>query len=583
MDRLPETPENRRPSLMVVDDEEPLLQIFQEFFEGLEYELKIARSAEEAIALLQANSFELIVTDLNLPGADGLAVLRAAKQKDSDTEVIVLTGNASTLTAIDAMRQGAYDYVLKPFDLYEMDRTIQKALERRRLLDENRRFVTGMQAANEELRQSQEVLARHRDELERAVHEATKRIRTLYEVGKEITSSLHLEGTLQLILDRSVTLIGAARGLLYLFDDATGQLGLMADHGLRADRELEAPFLTAAVGANERALAFRAPRQEKLEGAAGAGSLLVVPLFQNGEPFGTVVVAGSKDLFSEDDQELLVSLASQASIAINNARVFGKIRDLDTLKSEFVAVVSHEVRTPLTAIKGTLEILGDQKYFEFSENQRELLEICSTNVARLEVLINDILDFSKLESSRLSTHFTPTDLAGLIDNAVLNIGAMAERKRIQLKPEVAPNLPEVVADELRIIQVLNNLVSNAIKFSPEDSVIRIRATLEQEGVTVRIQDSGIGIAPEDLSKLFRKFRQLDSSSTRKAGGTGLGLVISKGIVEEHGGKIWVESTVGEGSTFSFWLPIKPPAAVTAAAEADAGARTPERAGVGGRG
>lgn len=546
------------PSLLVVDDEEPLLQIFAEFFEGREFSLEIARSAEEAIGFLEKRPYDLVVTDLNLPGQDGLAVLRAAKAVDPDSEVIVLTGNASTLTAIDAMRQGAYDYVLKPFDLYEMESTIQKALERRRLLEENQRYVSSMQRANEELIENQQALRRHRDELSRLVDEATRRVRTLYEVGKEITSSLHLGRTLNLILEKSAALTGAHQGMLFLLEEGTGALVVRDCHHIAEDSPEQAALTRALSDFNVKAMARKSPVRERLtHGVEDPRNILIVPLLQAGESTGTVVVLkGDKDGFSEDDGDLLVGLASFASIAIHNAKVFEKIRDLDKLKSEFVAVVSHEVRTPLTAIKGTLEILSDQKYFQFAPNQIELLEICTANVGRLEVLINDILDFSKLESSRLSTHFSQVSIEAVVEHVVTHIGQLAAKRNIAVETTIAPDLPQVEADELRLSQVLNNLLANAIKFSPDGSSIRIDAQLDQGGIAVRVRDSGIGIAPEDVPKLFTKFRQLDSSSTRKAGGTGLGLAISKGIIEEHRGRIWVETGGGPGTCFAFWVPVR---------------------------
>ena len=546
------------PSLLVVDDEEPLLQIFAEFFEGREFTLQIARSAEEAISFLEQRPYDLVVTDLNLPGQDGLAVLRAAKSVDADSEVIVLTGNASTLTAIDAMRQGAYDYVLKPFDLYEMERTIQKALERRRLLEENERYVSSMQKANEELLENQQALKRHRDELSRLVEEATRRVRTLYEVGKEITSSLHLDRTLSLILEKSVALTDAPQGMLFLLEEGTGQLAVRDCRGMHEGSDEHVQLTHALANLNSKALVLRTQVRERLtQGVDRPRNVLIVPLLQEGTANGTVVVLKDEmDAFSGDDGDLLVGLASFASIAIHNAKVFEKIRDLEKLKSEFVAVVSHEVRTPLTAIKGTLEILSDQKYFKFEPNQIELLQICSANVSRLEVLINDILDFSKLESSRLSTHFAPVAIESVIDNVVTHIGNLAAKRSIEIQQSIPAGLPLVEADELRLSQVLNNLLSNAIKFSPDGSSIQIRVQLEDGGVSVRVQDSGIGISAEDVPKLFTKFRQLDSSSTRKAGGTGLGLAISKGIIEEHRGRIWVDAGNGPGSCFAFWIPTR---------------------------
>ena len=529
-----------RPSLLVVDDEKPLLEIFQEFFEGSNYDLTIANSGEEAMEMLSSKTFDLVVTDLNLPGVDGLTVMSHAKSVDPELEVIVLTGNASTLTAIDALRQGAYDYVLKPFDLFEMERTVQKGLERRRLLSENRRYVASLQ--------------QHRDELSRKVEEATRRMRTLYEVGKEITSNLNLERTLNLILEKSVELTRARRGMIFLVDEVTGVLECDVVRGFD-EQESRDQLIEVLEPANRKVCGSEEPVLEPISGPAGEQVGWVVPLIQEGEVMGTIAVLSHEGgSFTEDDQNILVNLASQAAIAIHNARVYGRIQALDRMKSEFVAVVSHEVRTPLTAIKGTLEILSDRSYFDIPESQMELFDICRTNVDRLETLINDILDFSKLESSKLSTNFQPCDLGNVIDSVVVHLGNLAEQRSLRIEREIEPDLPRVMADDFRISQVLGNLLSNAVKFSEPGGVVRVDARRDGNGVQVGVRDQGIGISPEDQLKLFTKFRQLDQSSTRKVGGTGLGLAICKGIIEEHNGRIWIESAPGQGSRFAFWIP-----------------------------
>ncbi|MEZ4652440.1 MAG: ATP-binding protein [Candidatus Eisenbacteria bacterium] len=519
---------------------------------------------EEAIALLGTQTFDLVVTDLNLPGVDGLTVMSHAKSVDPELEVIVLTGNASTLTAIDALRQGAYDYVLKPFDLYDMERTVQKGLERRRLLSENRQFVSSLQ--------------QHRDELSRRVEEATRRMRTLYEVGKEITSNLNLDRTLNLILEKSVELTRARRGMIFLVDEMTGILECDVVRGFDGTESRD-EIIAALEPINEKVCGGNEPVLEPISGSAGDLVGWVVPLIQESEVMGTIAVLSHPGSgFSEDDQNILVNLASQAAIAIHNARVYGKMQALDRMKSDFVAVVSHEVRTPLTAIKGTLEILSDRNYFEIPESQVELFDICRTNVDRLETLINDILDFSKLESSKLSTNFALCDLGSVVETVVVHLGNLAEKKALRIERDIAPDLPKVLADDLRISQVVGNLLSNAVKFSDPEGEIRVDVKRSGAGVEVGVRDQGMGIVPEDQVKLFTKFRQLDQSSTRKVGGTGLGLAICKGIIEEHHGRIWVESAPGKGSRFVFWVPCTPAeSAGPATEETPSAGRSPEDA------
>jgi signal transduction histidine kinase len=219
-----------------------------------------------------------------------------------------------------------------------------------------------------------------------------------------------------------------------------------------------------------------------------------------------------------------------------------------------VAVVSHEVRTPLTSIKGSLELLGDERFHLLPPPQKELLSICQANTERLITLINDILDFSKLESSKLSLQFESVEVGRIVPEAVDHIRNLAAMKGIGIDVHMEGSAGVIEADPMRVAQVITNLLGNAIKFSPENGKIEIWARGTDDEVTVDIKDYGKGISQRDLSRLFQRFAQLDSSTTRRAGGTGLGLVISKGIVEQHGGKIWVESAMGKGSTFSFSLP-----------------------------
>ncbi len=263
-------------SLLVVDDEEPLLEIFVEFFEGSEYDLTIAKTGEEAIELISQRPFDLIVTDLNLPGADGLAVLSHSKATQPDQEVIVLTGNASTLTSIAALRKGAYDYVLKPFDLYEMEQTVSKALERRRLILENQAFV--------------DRVTKHRDELRNRVEEATWKIQTLYDVGKEITSHLNLDRALKLILQKSVDLTRADQGLLFLLDENTGALDCGVVQGMSPDSPEQERVVEDLAEINERVLIQKEPLEKTISHKGQSQQAWVVPLSQDGEVTGTVAV-----------------------------------------------------------------------------------------------------------------------------------------------------------------------------------------------------------------------------------------------------------------------------------------------------
>jgi signal transduction histidine kinase len=286
---------------------------------------------------------------------------------------------------------------------------------------------------------------------------------------------------------------------------------------------------------------------------------MALPLTTEAKTIGVLVLANKPEGFTPGDEGFLALYASQAAVAVLNSQLYEHIKSLDRLKSEFVAVVSHEIRTPLTSVKGAIELLSDDRYFDNSEQQAKLLTIGHANAERLLVLINDILDFSKLESESMPMNVERQRLEPVVQQAAHHMRTMLEERNLQLEMQIAPDLPDLMLDAIRVAQVLTNLLSNAAKFSPPRGRIEIIAEPWDGMARIGVRDHGEGISPADLPKLFRKFSQIDSSATRKAGGTGLGLVICKGIVEQHGGKIWVESTAGEGSTFYFTLPLVEPA------------------------
>lgn len=237
-------------------------------------------------------------------------------------------------------------------------------------------------------------------------------------------------------------------------------------------------------------------------------------------------------------------------------------REVDRLKDEFVSVVSHELRTPLTSIRGSLGLLAAGKLGEVPEKGRRMLEIAVQNTDRLIRLINDILDIERIESGRVTMEIKPVDAAELAHQAVDVMAAMAEKSDVRLYAWADRQPME--ADPDRILQVLTNLLSNAIKFSPAGAEVSVTVVRDGPEVVFRVRDQGRGIPQDRLESIFERFQQVDSSDARDKGGTGLGLAICRSIVQQHGGRIWVESEVGEGSTFTFTLPgaLEPrPAAV----------------------
>jgi len=233
-----------------------------------------------------------------------------------------------------------------------------------------------------------------------------------------------------------------------------------------------------------------------------------------------------------------------------------KLKVMYELQKEFTSTVSHELRTPLSSIKTAIDLVAKKMVGDITPQQAEVLERAQKNVNRLKRLIDDILDLTKMESGKLQMSFGSHNINHIIQEVVEAQKDVAGSKGLYLKLELEEPLPLVPCDSDRLIQVLNNLLNNAIKFTKTGGItITSVNKTGSNNITVSVKDTGRGISPEGILKIFEKFQQIESAEHNEEGGTGLGLAICRQIIERHGGKIWVESVEGAGSTFSFILPI----------------------------
>ena len=295
---------------------------------------------------------------------------------------------------------------------------------------------------------------------------------------------------------------------------------------------------------------------------AGYRALLAVPLVREGRLLGGLtVIRRTTGEFASPVIDLLRTFATQSALAIQNARLFLEIEDkshqlevASQHKSEFLANMSHELRTPLNAIIGFSEVLTERMFGELNEKQAEYLKDIYASGTHLLSLINDILDLSKIEAGRMELELTDFDLPTALDNALTLVRERAGRRGVALHMNVDERLGQIQADERKIRQVVLNLLSNAIKFTPEGGRIEVGAVPKDGFVEVSVSDTGVGIAPEDQEAVFEEFRQVGTAD-KKVEGTGLGLALSRKFVELHGGRIWVQSALGQGSTFTLALPV----------------------------
>ncbi|MDO8476040.1 MAG: GAF domain-containing protein [Candidatus Rokubacteria bacterium] len=426
---------------------------------------------------------------------------------------------------------------------------------------ENVRLFTELQARTGELTQSVEKLT------------------ALGEVSRAVNSTLDVETVLNTIVSRASQLAGADSCSIFEYDEAAEQFELRATHNDDTGfvEALRAAPLRKGEGLMGRAVEMREPVQVPDITQPGAyqssardtlirfgyRAVLSVPLLREDQIIGSLsFTRKAAGEFPPEVVEVLKTFATQSALAIQNARLFREIADKSAQleaasrhKSEFLANMSHELRTPLNAIIGFSEVLVDRMFGELNEKQDEYLKDIHASGAHLLSLINDILDLSKIEAGRMELEATDFDLPSTIDNALILVRERATRRGITLGRTIDEHLGMLRGDERKVKQVLLNLLSNALKFTPEGGRIDVSAA-EHDGVAeIAVTDTGVGIAPGDQEAVFEEFRQVGTAD-KKAEGTGLGLALSRKFIELHGGRIWVKSLPGQGSTFTFTLPVR---------------------------
>ena len=413
-------------------------------------------------------------------------------------------------------------------------------------------------------------------ELTRSVEKLT----ALGEVSRAVSSTLDVETVLDMIVSRASQLAGAAGCSIFEYDEAAEQFELRATHNddTAFVEALRAVPLRKGEGLMGRAAEMREPIQIPDITQPGAyqssvrdtlirfgyRALLSVPLLREDQIIGSLSFnRKAPGEFPPEVVDVLKTFATQSALAIQNARLFREIgdksRQLETAsrhKSEFLANMSHELRTPLNAIIGFSEVLAERMFGDVNAKQAEYLQDILESGRHLLSLINDILDLSKIEAGHMELESADFHLPTAIDNALILVRERATRRGITLGSTIDESLGLIRGDERKVKQVLLNLLSNALKFTPEGGRIDVDAGLHDGVAEVSVADTGVGIAPADEEAVFEEFRQVGAAE-RKAEGTGLGLPLSRKFVELHGGKIWVQSEVGRGSTFTFTLPVRP--------------------------
>jgi signal transduction histidine kinase/DNA-binding NarL/FixJ family response regulator len=497
----------------------------------------IAASAEEAIEAAERLHPDLLIMDIKLQGdMDGIAAVEVIRRL-ADVPVIYLTAFADSRTVERAKATGPYGYILKPFDERELQIAVEMAL---------------------------------------CKHEVILRQRFLAAAGREISSSLDRD----VLLSKLTSLV--VRDLadwctVHLLDEDGGSLRIHSLAHARADLSSLASHLPSAIvsvgegGCLSRALAgvsslesaigdpswttgvLGLPAAQVAASGIGACAFVCVPLCTRGRSLGalTLVAEHPRRRFTELDLLSMEELGRLAGAGIENARLYAVAQRAVRLREDVLAIVSHDLRSPLSAISLRAgRLLRSADHLSLDEVLEQARQI-GWNVDRMSRLVDDLLDFALIDSGRLSVESAPCCARELLLDAAALFDAPAAERSVRIVDEGSPEGAVALCDRDRILQVFSNLLGNALKIGPEGAVIRIGAAADGRMVQFHISDEAGGIAPDQVDHVFERYWR----APRQAhGGAGLGLPIARGIVEAHGGRIWVETTPGVGSTFRFTVP-----------------------------
>jgi two-component system phosphate regulon sensor histidine kinase PhoR len=486
---------NEKTKILVVDDEKVVREGCTRVLTGKGYEVLSAENGRQALDLLGAEEIDMILLDLKMPVMSGEEMLGITTEKYPDIPVIIITGHGTVDTAVECMKNGAYDFITKPFQIDQFLLTITRAAEKRQLEQKARQFEQ-------------------------------ENIRNLYDLNLE-------KSRLKTIINR------------------------MANGVMVTNRNLE-------VVLHNPALMRLAEISNEVENPAP-----VTEIINDESLINTLKQIQSREIPDNESisQEIQIGkniLRTISAPALGPDKdVAGTVtvleditafKQLDQMKSDFVNMVAHELRSPLVSIRQLNSVLVEGLAGPLEEKQQDFVNRGMKKIDGLLELINDLLDVAKIEAGKYVQRQVPTDIGKIIEETVALMEERAKEKGIDLTCS-CNDLKPVQADPKNIEEIFNNLISNAINYSPEGGRVTITAHGFGENMEIRVEDTGVGISPEELPKIFDKFYRVKHPKTREVVGTGLGLAIVKGVVEAHHGTIDVESFVDKGTTFRILLPV----------------------------
>ncbi len=519
--------------VLIVDDEQDVLELCERILKSKGYQVQTAGEGREAVQLATQRRFDLLLTDVKVPGMNGLEIAQTLKKSDPDVICVAMTGYSTVDMVLNALKLGVDEFILKPFTPTELSATVSKALEKERLRKENVRL---------------------------------RSLIPLFELNQTLMGTVEVEKVLNRLLEISQKETKANLAGLYIFENDTAipylgsgkQSQSEKSRLYRAESE-QLAYLVSQHG-HQLSLSYRDSNQQNrvLLDQLDVQSIIATPIKSKELSLGTLILARTDSNFALSDHDFLAVLCGQAGIALENARLFTEIQEayqelqkLDHMKQEFINIAAHELRTPLTILMGYASVLED----EVDESLKEYAVSITRNAMRLRSLIGDMLNLKYLETGVASLAHDRLNLREITDEILKDMALLTEQKELVITIDIPQKFPELITDRQKFDLIITNLFHNAVKFTPSGGQVRLKARANGENARISVSDTGIGIPKEKFEKIFDRFYQIEPSLTREYGGIGLGLAIAKGMAEVCGGEIEVESSEGQGTTFTFVLPL----------------------------
>ena len=481
--------------VLVVDDEKVVRDGCRRVLTGKGYKIATAENGLQALEILAAQNIDILLLDLKMPVMGGKEVLEKTRDIYPDIPVIVITGHGTVDTAVECMKKGAYDFITKPFQIDQFRITVERAADKRHLELKARQF----EAEN---------------------------IRNLYDLNLEksrLKTIINCMANGVMVTNQNLEVVLHNPALMRLMEITEKQKAPTPIREIIKDKDL--------VDTLKKLLSGETPEEESIS--------------QEIQMKRNTLRALSASAMDPDR-----AIAGTVTV-LEDVTAF---KQLDQMKSDFVNMVAHELRSPLVAIRQINSVLLEGLAGPLEEKQQDFVRRGMGKIDSLLNLINDLLDIAKLEAGKFVQHQVPTDMGKIIEEIVALMEPRAQEQGIVLT-HIFENLKPVQADPKRIEEIFNNLISNAINYSPEGGRVTVSARGLGEYMEIQVEDTGVGITQEELPKIFDKFYRVKNPKTRQVIGTGLGLAIVKGVVDAHQGSIQVESVPDAGTTFKVLLPV----------------------------